>query len=158
MNTTTYIRPSTIQNFDISAIKTKQTKPSTELLIKTILNNRRFIVSGPIKWQEIFLGQKCAPLWCEWVYNDYLEGEHEIQGTVFKFFKREYPEELSLEWWTIDLINHYLEASLPLAYIPRVLKEKIDNGILKKELLLFLAEKYGELHTKHLVKSVINDQ
>lgn len=45
-------------------------------------------------------------LWRFWVYNPYINEVYEENGWRIKYVKQPFPNENSVEWRTVDLINH----------------------------------------------------
>ena len=105
-------------------------------------------------WQDSDLGQTSISVGCRWVYNQEKEGIELLNGTYFKFFKRPFPDEITVEWWVVDLLNNYLYAAISFEQARPRLAEKLRKKEIDYTRLLQLSEVYGNERVKKFVYSV----
>ena len=94
------------------------------------------------------------------IYNKHRHEDVQIQGERFNFVKLDAlpsPEEAnSVEWRTIDLMNHYGRCKYGPWMELYCLRQAFCNGELKEDLMTDLASRYGNKETQTLLAKALD--
>jgi len=140
--------PSTVQK---TGFQTKEER------IHQFLGGKRFRMTGPLQWEKVTMGETVVHARAQWVYNQSFEGKVLLGGTLFIFKKQDFPDEESLEWWAVDLLNNRKHAALQQEFCVFYLKKYLLSNYLNQERLKEMVWKYGSDDAKQIVDKCTTD-
>lgn len=115
-----------------------------------ILGGDACLVSGPVIWQsKIVLGQTTSSFSFRLIYNKKLD-RHILAGqTRLIFVEADFPEQESLEWWVIDLINCFFLLDRSADDFAAILRLKLAKRVvlLDVQALQATADRYATDYT-----------
>lgn len=126
--------------------------PNEQSLVKTFLNDDRFLINSFNNYNQLGLG--LTQLYGHnVVYNYKRFGEFELGGKKF-FFKRvpKFPHQLSKEYLLVDMLNNLKELAEDEVLVFENLKKNKENFDPKK--VLSLAKEYGRPRAKKFLDKV----
>jgi hypothetical protein len=131
--------------------------PKDEDLIKTFLNDERFLLYSQNQYNSLGLG--LTQLYNKaLVYNNKRHGSFKIGQKVFDFRRHAwgFPANLSREFLLVDLLNNIDELMEDKDFV----KNQIKANIAKYDLpqVELMATQYGKIGTKHFFRDLANDQ
>jgi hypothetical protein len=87
-----------------------------------------YLISVPRIWhQKIIIGQTTAAFSFRLIYNNKLDANVVAGNASMLFVKTPFPEQESLEWWTVDILNGYFLVEQTLDYLVSVLHGRIKH-------------------------------
>lgn len=125
--------------------------PTEEEVLRGFLDNDRFVITGPPKWNALGLGAT-AMFAATLVYNHKRTGEFTFEGRRFLLRRVLFPEEPSPEWFVIDLLQHHDMAGASLAELADRLVATLRDGRWDQRRLLDMAAQYATKATRELVE------
>jgi hypothetical protein len=128
--------------------------PPDEALLRTFLNNRPFVITGPPRWNALGLGST-AMFAATLVYNTERTGEFTLDGRRFLLRRVLFPDAPSAEWYIVDLLQHHEMAGASLSELRRRLVAKLRRGCWDSAILFEMADCYGTKATAALVEGAI---
>ena len=129
--------------------------PAREEVLRAVLKNSPFLVTGSGVWNALGLGSTAvfaSPL----VYNRRLSGETKIGAFRFAFRRVRFPVPANTEWFVIDLIQNRAMAGLDIETLGQTLRSALRNGRFDALRLQRMAVEYGTRETQSLVVDAIS--
>ena len=106
--------------------------PEHEELLRAFLHNNRFLITGPDLWTELGLGAT-AIFPHILVYNTRRSGYFNLGRRTYYLRRIPFPTNPPVEWFVIDLIEHYDMAGVSLETIEEKDIETGDSEIMKEQ-------------------------
>ena len=131
-------------------------------LLKNRLNTECFLISGPLIWKRHNLVEKLTLYSHEstlWIYTHLHTSMMSFsrKGTHYQFIQRNYPTEITPEWWIVDLLNYYNVIPLTVSQCQALLHEKLSSNQLDPLRLYQLSEMYSDPQSKRILQSCLVD-
>jgi len=115
---------------------------SDEVLIRAFLDDERFIISGPPRWNSLGLGST-AMFASTLVYNTRRTGNFTLAGRSFVLRRVYFPNQPLPEWFVVDLLKHHDMAGIPLSELQTNLVATLRLGRWSIATLREMAAMYG---------------
>ena len=128
--------------------------PEHEELLRAFLHNNRFLITGPDIWTELGLGAT-AIFPHILVYNTRRSGYFNLGGHAYYLRRIPFPANPPVEWFVVDLIEHYDMAGVSLETIEENLKKALRANRFNKELLHHMGTRFGKKSTRSLIGQAI---
>lgn len=109
-----------------------------------------YVVTGPPAWNALGLGAT-AMFALTLVYNKKRSGEFVLGGQKFLLRRVAYPNQPSLEWFAIDLIEHHAMAGIGPDAIATALTRAVVDQRFDAERLTQMADAFGTRATRAFV-------
>lgn len=116
--------------------------PRDEELLRAFLNNERFVITGPPRWNALGLGAT-AMFAATLVYNTRRTGEFSLVGRRFLLRRVLFPDNPPPEWFVVDLIQHHEMAGASLSDLEELLTSTLREGRWNPDRLIDAAGEYG---------------
>jgi hypothetical protein len=116
--------------------------PSDEALLDAFLDGDPWLVTGPPAWNALRLGSTALfamPL----VYNRKRSGMFELGGRRFLLRRVRFPDEVTPEWYVIDLLSHADSAGVSRDVVLESLGRAVAAGRFDRKRLHELACEYA---------------
>lgn len=128
--------------------------PTDDELLRTFLDGKPFVFTGPIRWNALGLGTTALfahPL----VYDTRRSGTFVLGGRRFVLRRVGFPVDPSPEWFVVDLIENAAAAgtSRP-ALVPR-LASAVAAGAFETDRLVEQAARYGTRATRAAIAQAV---
>ncbi len=128
--------------------------PRDEVLLRAVLGDDPFLITGPPTWNALGLGST-AMFAVTLVYNTRRCGELVLDGRRFVFRRARFPRRPSPEWFVVDLIEHHDMAGVALSELRQHLVASLRTGRWNERRLRTLAKTYGTRTTIALVNECL---
>ena len=128
--------------------------PKEHLLLKSFLKTDRFLCVSPNDYNSLGLGT--TQLYnMTYVYNGKRNGLFEFLGRKYRFFKKfDFPTKVTREFLVVDMLNNLSLLAEDEERVKVALAERIGDFDAKN--LQRMAERYGKIGTKKLIKRLLN--
>lgn len=124
--------------------------PRDAELLRAFLNNERFVITGPPRWNALGLGAT-AMFTATLVYNTRRTGEFSFDGRRFLLRRVLFPDKPPPEWFVVDLIQHHEMAGAALSELEVLLVATLREGRWNAKRLREMASQYGTKATLAVV-------
>ena len=116
--------------------------PSDEALLDAFLGGDRWLVSGPPRWNALGLGST-ALFAMTLVYNRKRSGRFVLGGRTFLFRRVPFPDEVTPEWFVVDLLSNVNRAGVSPEVVTEKLGRAVAAGRFVRERLNAMAREYA---------------
>lgn len=130
--------------------------PTEDALLDALLDGTPHVVTGPVRWNALGLGSTALhvhPL----VYNTKRTGTVTLGRRTFELRRVAFPQEVSAEWFVVDLLRHADTVGLDAADVAKNLVRAVRLGRFDRERLLAMAEQFGDRAVANLVRLVVRE-
>lgn len=126
--------------------------PAAALLDKWLdgKQGKDWIFSGSSPWNALGLGTHAVQV-RRWVYNRKRSGAFDLAGHALQLRRVPFPVDPPVEWFVVDLLNHYREAAADLGELERRLSQALLAGRFDSARLVQLASEYGRKWTQQTI-------
>ena len=128
--------------------------PDRRDLLMAFLGDDAFIITGPPVWNTLGLGSTqmfAHPL----VYNRKRSGLFNLGGRTFDLRRVQFPDQPSLEWFVIDLLENLASVCLDGSETVEFLAARLSEGAFNPEALADMASSFGTKATQALVRRAV---
>lgn len=116
--------------------------PSDEDLLRALLGDAPFVVTGPPAWNALGLGATALHV-DTLVYNTKRSGTFRLGGRTFRLRRVAFPENPPAEWFVVDLLQHAGEAGVSREEVVQAVERALAAGRLDTARLRVMAERYA---------------
>jgi hypothetical protein len=131
--------------------------PRAEALLSKWLDGEQgqaWVFTGSAAWNALELGTTAVQAE-RYVYNHKRSGHFDLAGHQLQLRRVPFPADPPLEWFVVDLLNHYREAAADLVELGRKLARALASGRFDSARLTELAAEYGRKWTQQAVADAI---
>ena len=128
--------------------------PTDEALLRAFLNGKRFVFTGPDRWNPLGLGTTAVhptPL----VYNTKRSGTFEIGGRSFRLRRVAFPKRPSPEWFVVDLFENAEAAGTSREELTDALTRALRRHVFDPQRLREMAAHYGTKATAKRIETAL---
>lgn len=122
-----------------------------EELLRAFLDNDRFLITGPPRWNALALGAT-AMFPAALVYNTRRTGDFSLDGRTFLLRRVLFPIQPPPEWFVVDLVQHHEMAGISIANLELQLTSTIREDRWNNQQLSDMASEYGTKATSFLIE------
>lgn len=128
--------------------------PKPEAIMEAFLDHTPFVFTGPEYWNALGLGSTALfPI--QIVYNTKRSGEFDLGGRRFWLRRVKFPENVTREWYAVDLIEHRDMVGLDTETLQKRLYDVVAHEGLEPGRLLDAAREYATKQTESLVSEAV---
>jgi hypothetical protein len=128
--------------------------PTDEELMRAFLGGSDFVFTGPEHWNALGLGST-AVFAARLVYNAKRSGLFDFGGRRFLLRRVAFPTQPSPEWYVVDLFENAAQAGVSPQDLAGALQRALPRGLLRKERLAAMAERYATKANAALITAAI---
>jgi len=127
---------------------------SSEELLRAFLGGDPFLLTGPPYWNALGLGST-AMFAVTLVYNTRRSGEFRLGGRRFLLRRVYFPQNPTVEWFIVDLLQHHDMAGVALSELRAGLVATLRSGRWNRKRLREMAEIYGTKATLAVIDEAL---
>ncbi|MAW59398.1 MAG: hypothetical protein CMJ94_01035 [Planctomycetes bacterium] len=131
--------------------------PTAEALLTAWLDgqqNQDWLLTGSAVWNTLGLGSTAVQV-RPWVYNRKRSGAFNLAGHALLLRRVPFPPRPPVEWFVVDLLNHYREAAADLTELQQRLAQALADHRFDPQRLREQANDYGRKWTQQVVDQAI---
>jgi len=128
--------------------------PDRRDLLRAFLDGDAYVITGPPVWNTLGLGSTqmfAHPL----VYNRKRSGLFELGGRTFDLRRVQFPDQPTLEWFVVDLLENLASVCLDRSETAALLAERLTEGAFNPAVLSGMAAKYATKATQALIHRAV---
>ena len=129
--------------------------PNEWELVRAFLGSRDFVLTGSDKWNALGLGSTGVAA-TRLVYNRQRTDEVELDRRRFRFRRVRFPEDVTPEWYVVDLFENAGLAGVDREDLARNLKRAVGQNSFNLERLFQAASEYGSRATQRAVEEALS--
>jgi len=128
--------------------------PSDEDLLRALLGDTPFVVTGSPAWNALGLGATAVHA-DTLVYNTKRSGTFALGGRSFRLRRVAFPESPPAEWFVVDLLQHAGEAGVSRREVVEAVQRSLAAGRLDVDRLRAMLERYARNSVRALLDATL---